>query len=601
MEKIKTQSQQYQVSQFNIENILNWVKSKEMAIPEIQRPFVWDKTKVRNLMDSLYRGFPVGYLIAWRNPNIRMKDGTLSAGKKILIDGQQRVTALTAAVLGQEVVNKDYRKEKIKIAFQPIKEQFEVLNPAIQKDVTWIPDISQIVNGTARISQIIREYCEKNPEADVLKVEDSFENLRQISNKTIGFIELEPDLDIETVNVIFERVNSEGVPLSQADFVMSKIAAHGDFGSNLRKLIDYFCHLSITPEFYKDLYEVDKDFAKTDYLQKIAWLRNENDDLYDPRYSDMLRVAFTTEFDRGKMGDLVSLLSGRNFETREFEAEIQEDTFKRLEKSVLHFANETNFKRFVMIIKSAGFIDSRFIQSQNALNFAYILYLKLRDMGLEPSRIETFVRKWFVMSMLTGRYSASPESTFDADVKTISKDFGNQIKNVEDAELSEAFWNVALVSELEKSNINNPFLSVFFVSQVKDNDKGFLSSDISVRDLVSERGDVHHIFPKAYIKKKFNSRKDYNQISNLVYTQSEINIAIKDKPPFEYFTEVLEQCKGGAVKYGGITNNETLKENMAQNCIPESVFKMSIDDYHEFLKQRRSLMAKKIERYYKNL
>ena len=195
MEKIKTQSQQYQVSQFNIENILNWVKSKEMAIPEIQRPFVWDKTKVRNLMDSLYRGFPVGYLIAWRNPNIRMKDGTLSAGKKILIDGQQRVTALTAAVLGQEVVDKDYRKEKIKIAFQPIKEQFEVLNPAIQKDVTWIPDISQIVNGTARISQIIREYCEKNPEADVLKVEDSFENLRQISNKTIGFIELEPGRD----------------------------------------------------------------------------------------------------------------------------------------------------------------------------------------------------------------------------------------------------------------------------------------------------------------------------------------------------------------------------------------------------------------------
>lgn len=113
-------------------------------------------------MDSLYRGYPVGYLIAWRNPNIRMKDGTISAGKKILIDGQQRVTALTAAVLGQEVVNQDYKKEKIQIAFNPMKEQFEVLNPAIKKDPTWIDDISSIVNGSARTSQVIRDYCKNN-------------------------------------------------------------------------------------------------------------------------------------------------------------------------------------------------------------------------------------------------------------------------------------------------------------------------------------------------------------------------------------------------------------------------------------------------------
>ena len=78
-----TPSQKYQVSQFSIENILNWVKSDEMAIPEIQRPFVWNKTKVRNLMDSLYRGFPVGYLIAWRNPNVKLKNGEMSVGKKI--------------------------------------------------------------------------------------------------------------------------------------------------------------------------------------------------------------------------------------------------------------------------------------------------------------------------------------------------------------------------------------------------------------------------------------------------------------------------------------------------------------------------------------
>jgi len=98
------QEQKYSVNQHLIETILVWVKSGEVAIPEIQRPFVWDAVQVRDLMDSLYQGYPVGYLIAWRNPNVRLKDGTRSEGKKILIDGQQRVAALMAAVLGYPVL-----------------------------------------------------------------------------------------------------------------------------------------------------------------------------------------------------------------------------------------------------------------------------------------------------------------------------------------------------------------------------------------------------------------------------------------------------------------------------------------------------------------
>ena len=250
-----TQSQKYQVNQFSVENILNWVKSNEMAIPEIQRPFVWNKTQVRNLMDSLYKGFPVGYLIAWKNPDVKLKSGEKSLGKKILIDGQQRVTALAAAILGQQITTKEYKKENIRISFHPLREAFEVQNPAILKDVTWIPDIAPIVNGEIGIIQLVKEYLLKNPTADETKVEKTIEKLRLIQKNFIGFIELIPDLDIDTVNVIFERVNSAGVPLSQADFAMSKIAAFGDIGSNLRKLIDYFCQLAIAPEFYSQLLE----------------------------------------------------------------------------------------------------------------------------------------------------------------------------------------------------------------------------------------------------------------------------------------------------------------------------------------------------------
>src|SRR5437867_11956846 len=121
-------TQRYSVTPHAIETLLTWVKSGEIAIPEIQRPFVWEATKVRNLLDSLYQGYPVGYLIAWRNPTVKLKDGTPSAGKRILIDGQQRVTALMAPLLGREVLSKDYETVRIRISFAALDVTFEAAN-----------------------------------------------------------------------------------------------------------------------------------------------------------------------------------------------------------------------------------------------------------------------------------------------------------------------------------------------------------------------------------------------------------------------------------------------------------------------------------------
>lgn len=158
--------QKYSVNQHLISNLLSWVTTGEIAIPEIQRPFVWNSSKVRDLIDSLYQGFPVGYVIAWQNPNIRLKDGSLSTGKKILIDGQQRITALTAALLGNYIVNKTYQRVKIKIAFNPITEKFEVQNTAILKDKVWLPDISEAMNGKMSILKLVKNYLTLNADAD---------------------------------------------------------------------------------------------------------------------------------------------------------------------------------------------------------------------------------------------------------------------------------------------------------------------------------------------------------------------------------------------------------------------------------------------------
>ncbi len=594
--------QQYSVTEPPIELLLAWIKGNEIAIPEIQRPFVWDSSKVRDLIDSLYAGYPIGYLITWKNPNVKLKDGSLSEGKRILIDGQQRATALMAAILGEYVINNDYKRVRIKIAFHPSDEKFEVLNPAIEKDNDWIPDISKIFSPESNMLQIVDDYCEKNLESDRNVVYNALDKLQKIKSKQIGLIELNPDLDIDTVTEIFIRINSKGAVLSQADFAMSKIASNEKYGgSDLRKCIDYFCHLSIAPEFYTHLLDNDKEFCNTEYFPKMIWLKDNKDDIYDPNYTDMIRVSFTSKFNRGRIKDLVSLLSGRNFETRTYEETIAEDAFNTLKEGIYDFMNETNFKRFIMIIKSAGFISSRLIRSQNALNSAYMLYLKLKDSGMESERIERYVRKWFVMSILTKRYSGSPESAFDFDIKRISENFEQYMEEIETAQLSEAYWSAGLVQDLDTSVASSPFYNVFLASQVKANDKGFLSRDITITDLITHRGDIHHIFPRDYLKRNGLPRGRYNQIANYVLMQSEINIKVGNKSPKEYFNELRIQVNGNDYKYGGIETEEQLLENLDMNCIPRDIFEMDINNYEEFLAKRRLLMANKIKQYYLSL
>ncbi len=594
------QAQQYAVNHYPIQSIITWIKSGDIAIPEIQRPFVWDATDVRDLIDSMFQGYPVGFMIAWRNPNVKLKDGSSSAGKRILIDGQQRVTAIMTAMLGQDVINKNYQRGRIRIAFHPQDYRFEVTNPVIQKDSTWIPDIAVTFSPEIKVRRLAGEYCAKNPQADEDAVYDSIERLQGIVNNDVGLIELNSDLDIEVVTEIFRRVNSKGTVLDQADFAMSKIASNETYGgSTLRKAIDYFCHLAIAPDFFHTLKEHDREFASTEYFQRMSWLRNETDDIYDPKYTDMLRVAFASEFQRGRLGDLVALLSGRNFETKQYEEPIAEASFAQLKQGVLNFINETHFLRFVMIIRSAGFVDSSLIGSQMALNFAYILYLTLRAQKRPEADIQRAVRRWFVMSVLRGRYSASPESAIDNDIRQIYQlGFDQYASAIEKAELSDAFWDSLLPQEMVTSSGSSPYFRVFQSAQVKLNDKGFLSRDITVQDLIKNKSDAHHLFPRNYLKKIGLTRGQYNQIANYAITQSEINIAIGDRPPSEYFQHLQEQCHGGPQRYGAITDPEELHVNLRMHCIPDGVEKMTVDDYDAFLQERRQLMAAKIKQYY---
>lgn len=593
-------TQRYSVTPHPIETLLTWVKSGEIAIPEIQRPFVWEATKVRNLLDSLYQGYPVGYLIAWRNPTVRLKDGTPSAGKRILIDGQQRVTALMAALLGREVLTKDYETVRIRIAFHPQLERFEVANPAIRKDPAWLADVADVFAADASLMELTDTYAEKNPEADRKCISRVLEKLRKIINNHVGVIELADDLDIETVTEIFIRVNSAGTELSQADFAMSKIAVNETFGGNLlRKAIDYFCHLAVAPEFLPRIEKGDPAFAASEFLPQMRWLKEVNDDIYDPTYTDMLRVAFTFEFGRGKLQDLVALLSGRNFETKQFEEAIAEESFGRLKKGVLAFMNRTHFDRLTMILRSAGFVTSDLIGGRNAVNFAYIVYLRGRAEHMPAADLERLVRRWYAMSILRGRYTGAPEGAFDFDIRQIAaRGLAEYTHTVIETELPASFWTGMLPQLMDTSSSNSPYFLAYQAAQVKLGDKGFLSRDITVLDLLLNRTDVHHVYPKKHLRSLGLPRGRYNQIANFVLAQSEINIAIGDKAPEVYFRELCEQVNGGKKKYGGITDAAHLRNNLRMHCVPESLLDGTVPVYDDFLSERRRMMAKKIEAWF---
>lgn len=595
----------YSVTTYSVQSILGLIESGDIAIPEIQRPFVWDSIKVRDLVDSLYHGYPTGYLITWKNPDVKIKGGGVAEGKTVLIDGQQRVTALTAALAGKPVLNDDYESKRVKIAFNPLYDgedtPFAVLTPVIDKDSRWISDVAEFFAPDFDSWSFVNGYLQANPDCDPTVVNARITDLRAIATRQLGCIVVAAECSIDEVTDIFIRINSKGAVLSQADFAMSKIAADEIHGGNmLRKAIDYYCHLAVKPEFWTTISQQDSEYMASEYASKAEWLKDDKDDIYAPDYNDVLRVSFMHMFGRGKLADLVSLLSGRDFEARDFKAEIADESFSKLHDGVVKFMSKGNFQDFTAALRSAGFSSSQIIGSKGAVNFAYNLYLTLReDKNIPSTDVKRWVQRWYVMSVLTGRYSGSSESIMDRDMRRIAdQGFTSFYEEVAASRLSDTFWDVTLPQDLATTSVRSGAWMVYVASQVRAADNTLFTNGFKVADVISNVGDIHHIFPKAYLKKAINApQRLYNQVANYAYLEKRINIAIGEKRPGEYFCQARDAVRSGEGYFGDIADEETLVSNLVTNCIPEGIFEMGAEDYEDFLVQRRALMAKKIRSY----
>ncbi len=513
-----------------------------------------------------------------------------------------------AAISGKEVLDEDFNLDRIKIAFNPLaiddSKRFAVQDASHLKDKRWIPDISVVFDNNFDPFDYALTYCETNKGVKPNEINKAINELKGIANRQIGVIELDHSLEIDEVTEIFIRINSKGTALSQSDFVMSKMAADTEHGGNiLRKTVDYFCHLAAKPEFYSHMV-LDKEFQLSKYAGKIKWLAKDYDDIYDPDYGDMLRVSFMHQFRRGKLADLVSLLSGRDFETKEYREDIIESSYNKLDRGVQNFINEYNFNQFIMAIKGAGFISNKLLNSAMTLDFAYTLYLMLLDDPTIPNaQIKRYVQRWFVMSTLMSRYIGSPETVMDRDMRAIAeKGFINYFNEIEASALSDNFWRITLPQNLETSSVNSPAFNTFIAAQINLNCNSMLMNGTKVADLLTISGDVHHIFPRAYLKSNgIDNKTKYNQVANYIYLDTQVNKAISDDAPYIYFNKAKAQCETKQILLGNISDENLLKSNLEENCIPANIFDMNVSDYDKFLQERRKLMATLIEKYYKGL
>lgn len=591
----------YKITQYSVSTILGYVENSQIAIPEIQRPFVWKGQEVRDLIDSLYEGYPIGYLIVWQNSQVRIRGFGKGGTKKILIDGQQRVTALMAALLGREVLDSQYRSHRIKIAFYPLaqpgEEKFAVSDASYEDKPGWIPDISVLFRRDFSFRKFEKEYKEKNPDLDTSLLEAAIDRLKGIVKHQVGVIELSFLLDIDVVSEIFIRINLQGKPLNQEDFAMSKISVNEQYdGDLIRNCIDYFCHLIKEPSFMTILKANEKEFMETEYGRLLGWLQEGEELLYVPSYSDVLKVVLIAGFGKSKIGDLVNLLSGKTkdktFARGEVSQKVAKEAFETLGRGVRAFVSEENYKGFLKALRRAGYTSERLLYSQAVLNYCYAMYLLMDMEGLSSDKKESLMGRWMTMCLITGHYQSAPDTVVMKDYKEIREaGMESYLRQIEELRLGEEFFASVLPEKFTSTTARTAPYLAYLAAQTASGTLSLYSGENTVGGLYAAKAEAYQILPKDYLEKcGFKTRETYGQVANLTYISKEVKAIVRRKSPADYRGELEKQLSA-----------EEIQASLAANDIPENIFDADTGSVPEILAERRRKMARKIQNHYYSL
>lgn len=563
---------------YSLAGLISRIEHGEIALPDIQRPFVWSNARVRDLFDSMYKGFPVGYLLLWSTGADagakQIGTGAKQAAPTLLIvDGQQRLTSLYAVMTGIPVVRKDYSESQIRIAFRPNDCSFEVTDAAIENDPEFIPDISAVfktsflsfVNSFLEKLQAYRDVELNDAEKDELV--ERIDRLKDLQNYPFQAIELDRTVDEEHVAEVFVRINSEGVQLNNADFILTLMSVFWEEG---RRDLELFSRKAKLPSKGEP---------------------SPFNHFIEPAPDQLLRAAVGLAFRRGRLQYIYSILRGKNLETGEFSPERREEQFERLRRAQADTLNLTHWHEFLKCLRQAGFRSSRMISSETAVIYTYVLWLLGRcDFNVDLKRLRDVIARWWFMAHSTGRYTGSSETQIEADLNRIrdlpqgnGDAFCHTLDRIVRDTFSNDYWEITLPNRLDTSSPKSPPLAAYWAA-LNILDADVLFSELKVASmldpLVTPVKDMerHHLFPKAYLRGTgVTERAKVNSIANMSFVDWSDNLAISGKPPAEYWPEMTAKL-----------DSERLKRQVHWHALPVGWEQLA---YDEFTEKRRRLIG----------
>lgn len=578
-----------------VKNLVDDVRIGKIGLPDLQRPFVWADSKVRDLFDSMLRGYPIGYVMLWESPvNYEEKKSSIGGNKKIyeepkelVIDGQQRLTALVAAMYGVQVKDKNYEEHEIKISYNPLTREFAVWTYAIERDQEWISKISDVylAKESNTFTKFRRAYIKSLNEARAKKgneelsdeeidlIEDNLNDLLGLEDFSLPTLEITVGADEQDVADIFVRVNSGGQKLNENNFIQTLIAV---YEKEVHDKITAFCQESRTP----------KDGTSFNHIMEV-----------DPQH--LVRVAVGLGFHRARLRYAYMLLRGKNLETGKYSVETRAKNLTTFKNALEAAMNLNNWHAFLNCVSSAGYVSSKLIASSNAVVFSYVLYLigKL-EYKVDSVRLNKIISKWFFMAAVTYFYSGSTESEVErqfADLRGIrtADEFVAYLEDTIASKFTDDYFSVTLPNELNTSSAISPAWNGYVAAQiVLNNPMLFSTSALTPYLLPGASGtknavDKHHIFPKNYLAQiGITNDRDRNQAANFTYLDYVTNIDISDDAPILYIQRYKDKL------------GQEFTLHCENHALPEDFESM---DYMEFLNKRRSLMALLIKKAFSRL
>lgn len=574
---------------WTVQDLVAGVSSGQVRLPDIQRPFVWSNAKVRDLVDSMYRGFPVGQLMFWENADeshsraIGTSEKT-QAGSMQVIDGQQRLTSLYAVVKGLQVLREDYSQEHVVICFNPLTERFAIPDSATKRSSDWIQDIRDVFVSPIDARADYLEALEKARGVERLDreteraVEVAVNRLAHVLAYQFEVVQLKSTVARETVADIFVRINSEGVKLSSSDFILTWLSVFWEEGR--QQLEDFARSSRFTPQ------EKSRMTGET-----VRWTPKNPYLALDP--GNLLRVVVAVGNRRAQLQDAYNALRGRDPRTRQIVPANRERELAKLKGGQSRVLNPNNWDEYLKVIERAGIRTSAMVTSKNAILYGYALWLIGRtEFGVPVDELREIMARWYFMAQITGRFSGSAETRGQEDLARLDgleqtpQAFAAAISTQVETILTDDWWRVTLPDDLHTSNMSGPAYTGY-VAALTILDADVLLSNLKVKDWIDPtrrpvKGvEKHHLFPKDYLKQSLSikSIRQMNQVANQALVEWADNIDISNQEPRVYWPAQVEDKKIG---------QERLTKQTWWHALPDDWTRM---EYQEFLAARRKLIA----------